>query len=220
MSVLNTSDPERAKWGSVNLGGAITTASGLTFIAATFDQHLRAFDVDNGRELWSAGLPAGGQAMPMTYISHGKQFVVIAAGGHERLHTKLGDYIVAYSLGGAQAILPAQSNISGTWRGDIVPSGHERFPVEAHLTEDVQHNVTGELRGEILGTISGVRSGNSINYHIDFTFPEKSCKGTWAGQLDVANDGKLLIGELMVEDDCANRSPQHVIKPATLSLRK
>src|SRR5205807_646392 len=87
-----------------------------------------------------------------TYISHGKQFVVIAAGGHERLHTKLGDYIVAYSLGGAQAILPAQSNISGTWRGDIVPSGHERFPVEAHLTEDAQHNVTGELR--ILGQMS------------------------------------------------------------------
>jgi len=43
---------------------------------------LRAFDIDTGAVLWKGRLPAGGQALPMTYRLRpdGKQFVVIAAG--------------------------------------------------------------------------------------------------------------------------------------------
>jgi quinoprotein glucose dehydrogenase len=59
---------------------------------------LRAFDVHTGRELWQAPLPAGGQATPMTYIAGGRQFVVIAAGGHARLGTNFGDAVVAFAL--------------------------------------------------------------------------------------------------------------------------
>jgi quinoprotein glucose dehydrogenase len=94
------SEPRAAEWGSVNLGGAITTASGLTFIAASLDGHLRAFDTETGKELWRAELPAGGQATPMTYQAgpQGKQYIVIAAGGHARLGSKLGDYVVAFAL--------------------------------------------------------------------------------------------------------------------------
>jgi quinoprotein glucose dehydrogenase len=68
------------------------------FIAAAMDNYLRAFDVDSGAELWAGRLPAGGQATPMTYESGGKQYVVIAAGGHARLTTTLGDAIVAFAL--------------------------------------------------------------------------------------------------------------------------
>ena len=59
-----------------------------------------AFDVETGAELWKGQLPAGGQAMPMTYRlrSGGKQFVVIAAGGHGKLGTTLGDSVVAFAL--------------------------------------------------------------------------------------------------------------------------
>jgi quinoprotein glucose dehydrogenase len=82
------------------MGGAITTASGLTFVAASLDGHLRAFDSATGEELWSAELPAGGQATPMTYQAgpDGRQFLVIAAGGHARMRSKLGDYVVAFAL--------------------------------------------------------------------------------------------------------------------------
>jgi quinoprotein glucose dehydrogenase len=59
---------------------------------------LRAFDVATGKVLWEAELPAGGQATPMTYEADGKQYVVICAGGHARLGTKLGDHVVAYAL--------------------------------------------------------------------------------------------------------------------------
>ncbi|MBV9757610.1 MAG: pyrroloquinoline quinone-dependent dehydrogenase [Alphaproteobacteria bacterium] len=84
--------------GLPNLGGPIITAGGLVFIAAAMDERLRAFDVETGRELWHAALPAGGQATPMTYVAGGRQFVVIAAGGHARLGTRLGDAVLAYAL--------------------------------------------------------------------------------------------------------------------------
>jgi quinoprotein glucose dehydrogenase len=78
----------------------MVTAGGLVFIAAAMDDYLRAFDVETGAELWKSRLPAGGQATPMTYRLRpdGRQFVVIAAGGHGKLGTKLGDALVAFAL--------------------------------------------------------------------------------------------------------------------------
>ncbi|HGM6860876.1 TPA: glucose/quinate/shikimate family membrane-bound PQQ-dependent dehydrogenase [Serratia rubidaea] len=86
------------KMGMPMLGGPVTTAGNIFFIGATADNYLRAFNVSNGDKLWEARLPAGGQATPMTYQVNGKQYVVIAAGGHGSFGTKLGDYIVAYAL--------------------------------------------------------------------------------------------------------------------------
>ena len=90
--------PDSAKWGSPNLGGSMVTAGGLVFIAAAQDNFLRAFDIETGREIWKGAIPAGGQATPMTYAINGKQYVVIAAGGHGRFGTTLGDYVVAFAL--------------------------------------------------------------------------------------------------------------------------
>ncbi len=86
--------------GSPNFGGAIVTGGGLVFIAAAMDTYLRAFDVDNGKEFWKAELPASAQATPMTFRLRdgGRQFVVIAAGGHAKLGTKMGDAVVAFAL--------------------------------------------------------------------------------------------------------------------------
>jgi len=72
----------------------------VIFIAAAIDNYLRAFDLPTGKELWKARLPAGGQATPMTYVSvkTGKQYVVIAAGGHQFMGTTIGDYVIAYGL--------------------------------------------------------------------------------------------------------------------------
>jgi quinoprotein glucose dehydrogenase len=88
------------EWGVPTKGGPTVTASGLTFLAATTDDFIRAFDTRNGRELWRHRLPAGGQATPMSYRLHprGKQYVVVAAGGHGLLGTTQGDSIVAFAL--------------------------------------------------------------------------------------------------------------------------
>lgn len=90
----------RVPVGTPNLGGAVVTRSGLTFIGATQDRYLRAFETDTGKLLWQGRLPAGGNATPMTYISpaSGRQFVVIAAGGHDSILSKPGDFIQAYAL--------------------------------------------------------------------------------------------------------------------------
>jgi quinoprotein glucose dehydrogenase len=87
--------------GSISLGGPIVTAGGLVFIAATFDPFLRAFDIETGKELWKAQLPASGHATPMTYrlAASGKQFVVIAAGSHPKISEEsLSDALVAFTL--------------------------------------------------------------------------------------------------------------------------
>jgi quinoprotein glucose dehydrogenase len=91
-------NPDTELLGTTFWGGPITTAGGLAFMAGSKDGHLRAFDVDNGNELWKAKLPAGGQATPMSYEVDGKQYVVIAAGGHGSLGTPQGDYFVAFAL--------------------------------------------------------------------------------------------------------------------------
>jgi quinoprotein glucose dehydrogenase len=70
------------------------------FIAASQDDYFRAYDTATGKELWRYALPAGGQATPMTYWSNtsGRQFVLIAAGGHRGLLTPSGDYLLAFAL--------------------------------------------------------------------------------------------------------------------------
>lgn len=86
--------------GVPNTGGSVTTRAGLTFIAATQERAIRAFDVNSGKLLWRAPLPAGGHATPMTYIGpkSRRQFVVIAAGGNASLHSGAGDYVIAFAV--------------------------------------------------------------------------------------------------------------------------
>jgi quinoprotein glucose dehydrogenase len=82
--------------GLPNLGGAIVTAGGVTFVAATFDHFLRAFDTATGAELWRGLLPAGGRATPMTYFAGGRQYVIICAGGGDDWGR--GDAVVAFAV--------------------------------------------------------------------------------------------------------------------------
>jgi quinoprotein glucose dehydrogenase len=91
--------PESFGWGTSIIGGPITTAGGLIFMAASMDKKIRALDIRTGRELWQAELPYAGMAVPMTYMADGKQYVVIAAGGNRRTFTAEGDAIVAFALG-------------------------------------------------------------------------------------------------------------------------
>ncbi|WP_297512571.1 membrane-bound PQQ-dependent dehydrogenase, glucose/quinate/shikimate family [uncultured Caulobacter sp.] len=84
--------------GTPNNGGAVVTAGGVIFIAATTDNLIRAIDLKTGKTLWSDVLPAGGQATPMTYEVGGRQYLVIMAGGHHFMETPIGDALVAYAL--------------------------------------------------------------------------------------------------------------------------
>ena len=102
-SVLGTVEdlaPLPIPWalGTPNFGGPLVTSGGVLFIGAAMDNYLRAFDATTGEELWAGRLPAGGQATPMTYEWEGRQYVVIAAGGHSFSTTTPGDEIIAFAL--------------------------------------------------------------------------------------------------------------------------
>jgi quinoprotein glucose dehydrogenase len=87
------------KAGRPSLGGAISTAGDLVFIAATTDGYFRAFDARNGAELWSTKLTVPGHSIPSTYMGKdGKQYVAITVGGGGFLRSPLGDEVVAFRL--------------------------------------------------------------------------------------------------------------------------
>jgi len=88
------------RMGAPQFGGSVSTAGGLVFIAATQDRILRAFDIANGHELWHAKLPAVGAANPISYVSPrtGRQYVVIAAGGHFAIPGPHASAVMAYAL--------------------------------------------------------------------------------------------------------------------------
>ena len=58
------------------------------------------FDQQTGEKLWQQRLPTSAHATPMTYRlgKEGRQFVVIAAGGHGILGTPPGDALMAFAL--------------------------------------------------------------------------------------------------------------------------
>ncbi|MGC4028595.1 MAG: PQQ-binding-like beta-propeller repeat protein [Steroidobacteraceae bacterium] len=85
--------------GSENYGGPLVTAGNLVFIGATlFDRKFRAFDSRDGQMLWEHSLPYAGQATPITYMSGGRQYVVIATSGRRDRTGPQGSAYVAFAL--------------------------------------------------------------------------------------------------------------------------
>lgn len=86
-------------FGTPLAGGPMVTAGGVVFIGASSDEKFRAFDIDTGEKLWQVDTPASAMASPMTYAVDGRQFVVVAAGGHLfKGFQNISDYVVAYAL--------------------------------------------------------------------------------------------------------------------------
>ena len=85
-------------WGMPGMGGVLLTKPGLVFVGAVAEHRFRALDLESGSVLWTAELPWAGMAAPMTYSVDGKQYVVIAAGGHSQVSPETGDALVAFAL--------------------------------------------------------------------------------------------------------------------------
>ncbi len=91
--------PIPLRWGTPYAGGPIATGGGVVFIGATADERFRAYDTETGELLWEFEGPTSANATPMTYMAGGKQYVVVATGGHNWVYPyKKGDSVVAYSL--------------------------------------------------------------------------------------------------------------------------
>lgn len=78
-------DEEAAKQGRTNTGvlraqrqSMIVTSSGVLFCTGK-DGKVYAFDVDNGKELWSYKLPTGTEGIPALYQIEGKSYLVVCS---------------------------------------------------------------------------------------------------------------------------------------------
>jgi quinoprotein glucose dehydrogenase len=86
--------------GRPNIGGSITTATGLTFVGASDDSRFRAFATATGKLLWETKLEAAAHATPITYAGHNaRQFVAVTSTGGSFLDSPLAsDTITAFTL--------------------------------------------------------------------------------------------------------------------------
>jgi quinoprotein glucose dehydrogenase len=85
--------------GALNLGGPVTTTTGLVFVGSTIDPYLRAFETKDGRQVWEAPLPTGARATPLVFTTEsGREMVAIAAGGFDSPLSKLGTTLVVFGL--------------------------------------------------------------------------------------------------------------------------
>ena len=209
-------------YGSPELGGVLLTRGGLAFVAGTLDRHLRALDLATGRERWSAPLPVGGHALPMTYSAGGRQYVVIVAGGHDRLTIgppSLGDYVLAYALDGpgeARADTVSRA-LTGRWAGELRIDDDQRFAVTVELAMRGD-SLVGQVAagsGRLAGPIVLRRAGAAISLRFVFEYPAQHCGGEMTGEGAEANGGTLLVGTLQVRTSCSDHE-----EPGTFSFRR
>jgi quinoprotein glucose dehydrogenase len=86
------------KTGQENFGGSMLTSTGVIIAGGTRDKKLRAFDADNGQELWSYQLPLHSTAPPASYEAGGRQFIVVPVTGGGKLGGPTGDAWMAFAL--------------------------------------------------------------------------------------------------------------------------
>ena len=201
--------PANRALGTVSLGGVLVTAGHIVFGTGTMDEHIRAFDLATGREVWSAPLPAAGHALPMTYLSGGRQYVVVAAGGHDRLGPdRLADQLIAFALPrpGEAGLDTLPRPLAGQWKGELRINDSDRHPAMVTLRQ-AGDSLVGDLAadgGQITGPLVAHTRGTAFTLSLAFAFSAKHCSGTITGSGAQANGGTLIEGELKVESTCAD----------------
>lgn len=201
--------PGAERWGSISLGGATVTAGGLVFIAGTLDPRLRAFDEATGRELWSAPLPAGAHAVPTTYLADGRQYVVIAAGGHDRLGTPMGDYVVAFTLPGpgAPVLDTTDTAVAGEYSGEIrVGAARIGLDLAFQALGDSLTGTIGRIDSvRLTGPVTVRRAGRGVTIEASFDYPAQRCAGRFTATGAPWNRGQLLEGDVLVTGTCGDQ---------------
>jgi quinoprotein glucose dehydrogenase len=95
-------------------GGPLVTAGGLVFFATGSDRRFRAYDRDNGKEVWSMELPAASEGMPATYESGGRQYIVLpVAAGTGQFAARFGGPGPARGAGPGAGAPPAAGQARG-----------------------------------------------------------------------------------------------------------
>ena len=213
------------EWGSPNLGGPMTTAGGIVFSGGALDHRLHAYDVETGKELWYADLPAGVHAAPMTYSTKsGRQYVVVAAGGHKELHVRagdtdpIGDYVVAFALPNGSAPATHREPIAaGAYQGHVVLDDTRLRATWTLSITGSDAAMTLSTSGiDVKGSGRGRVRGDRLTIDLDWTYPAQHCSGTMHLHGSTADGNSAIIGELSYVDGCNGGAT----KPGTFAMWK
>ena len=151
-STLGVTDilPEgKQNTGRPGLGGAIVTASGLTFIGATDDSRFRAFETRTGNPLWTVKLPGSAEATPITYAdTKGNQYVaVVATGGGLLRAPLLSDSLVVFSLSGGSGIAGGPSEVTAS---PVTPAAQIAAPAAGNTSAGPGSSSVGSEKLDVL----------------------------------------------------------------------
>jgi hypothetical protein len=148
----------------------------------------------------------------MTYIADGRQYVVVAAGGRDRLHSTMGDYVAAFALPGRGALSPdtASRQLAGNWRGEM-HIGDARFGMKVTLGPG-DNSFAASVRMDsvaITSPVTAIRSDGAVTVSFSIRYPTKhNCAGTVRTTLQLWNGGTLLEGGGTFDGACADRGHQ------------
>jgi PQQ-dependent dehydrogenase (methanol/ethanol family) len=79
------------------IGGGLATAGGLYFFGEG-NGNFNALDSKTGKKLWSFNCGAGANAMPVSYMVGGKQYIAMGCGGNTQLDFKRGNSVFVFAL--------------------------------------------------------------------------------------------------------------------------
>jgi quinoprotein glucose dehydrogenase len=86
--------------GNSSFGPPLATAGGLVFHGGTWFPVLRIHDATTGARIGKLELPAGAHGGAITYKlrPEGRQYIVVAAGGHDQIGSPKGDHVIAWAV--------------------------------------------------------------------------------------------------------------------------
>jgi len=79
------------------MGGGLATGGGLYFFGEG-NGNFNALDSSNGKKLWSFNCGAGANAMAVSYMVKGKQYVAMGCGGNTQIDFKRGNSLFVFAL--------------------------------------------------------------------------------------------------------------------------
>jgi quinoprotein glucose dehydrogenase len=202
------------------MGGALLTGGGLAFMAGTSDQTIRAFDLVSGDVLWEGALPADALSTPMTFAAGGRQYVAVAAGGHDRFRAvsgaALSDHLVAFALpkaadvhtgahlhtstddaGPTRDVARGLIAPEGRWTGEV-RSGSDRLAGTLEFDEESRGT-----RATLLLPTAGFRADLSVaSASGPGAFPRSGASLTFEGTFHA--DGGSCTGQVRLDAELAN----------------
>ena len=206
---------QEARWtgdmGRPNIGGLLSTASGLLFQGNSAG-HLTAYDAQSGETLWSHDTQTGAMAAPITYAIDGQQYIAQAVGFGGGFAAEGGPVAHGWEIPNISRVLVYK--LGGTAKLPPVPENTRQMPRPAPVTADasvveqgkiVYHRHCGYCHGD------GMRTGG---VNPDLRWSSAGIHESWQ---DVVRGGILASRGMVSFEEYVSEEEAEAIRQYVLS---